>query len=433
MSRIITAAMPAHGHTAPMLAITADLVARGHEVVFLGGARFAGAAEETGARFVALPPEADFDDRRINDSFPGRAELPPGPQRLAFDARNIFIDPVPAQYRALRALLAEFPATVVLGDCFFHGAVALALAHPRGERPAVVGIGVSPPMLQSVDTAPFGLALAPQAGPEGLARNRELNAEAALRGEPLRQYAAEVFAGVGAELPPGPRANAAVTGPDHYLQLTVPGFEYPRSDAPASLRYIGALAPQNRNEVELPQWWPELASDRPVVVVTQGTLANDDLTELLVPAVRALADRPDLLVVAATVRPDGPELLAQALGGLPDNVRAAGYLPFDRLLPHADVLISNGGYGGVHTALAFGVPLVVAGGSEDKPEVAARVAWRGVGIDLRTGRPGEPELREAVDLVLADPAYRANAADLAAELAAHQPLTAIAELVDSLG
>ncbi|MFJ3221572.1 nucleotide disphospho-sugar-binding domain-containing protein [Kitasatospora sp. NPDC086801] len=426
--------MPAHGHAVPLLAITADLVARGHQVVFLGGARFAGAAQETGARFVALPAEADFDDRRINDCFPGRAGLPPGPQRAAFDARHIFIDPVPAQYRALRALLAEFPATAVVGDCFFHGAVALALAHPRGERPAVVSIGVAPPMLQSADTAPFGLALAPQAGPEGLVRNRELNAEAARRGEPLRRYAAEVFAGVGAELPPGPRANALVTGADHYLQLTVPGFEYPRSDAPASLRYIGALPLQSRGEAELPHWWPDLAEARSVVVVTQGTLANDDLTELLVPAVRALAERPDVLVVAATVRPDGPELLATALGGsLPDNVRAAGYLPFDRLLPHADVLISNGGYGGVHTALAFGVPLVVAGGSEDKPEVAARVAWRGVGIDLRTGRPGEPELREAVDRVLADPAYRTNAAALAAELAAHQPLKAIAELVDSLG
>ncbi|TQF01246.1 glycosyltransferase [Kitasatospora acidiphila] len=433
MSKIITAAMPAHGHTAPLLAITADLVARGHQVAFLGGARFAEAAEETGARFVALPAEADFDDRRINDCFPGRAALPPGPQRLAFDARHIFIDPVPAQYRALRALLAEFPATAVLGDCFFHGALALALAHPRGERPAVVSIGVAPPMLQSVDTAPFGLALPPQAGPEGRARQRELNAEAARRGEPLRRYAAEVFAGVGAELPPGPRGDAAVAVPDHYLQLTVPGFEYPRSDAPASLRYIGALPLQSRGEAELPGWWPDLTAARSVVVVTQGTLANDDPTALLVPAVRALADRPDLLVVAATVREDGPELLSEALGGLPGNVRAAGYLPFDQLLPHADVLISNGGYGGVHTALSFGVPLVVAGGSEDKPEVAARVAWRGVGVDLRTGRPSEPELRKAVDRVLADPAYRINAAELAAELAAHQPLRAIAELVDSLG
>ncbi|MBB4929024.1 glycosyltransferase, partial [Kitasatospora kifunensis] len=368
----------------------------------------------------------------VNDHFPGRAELPPGPQRLAFDAKHIFIDPAPAQYRALRALLETFPATAVLHDCFFNGALALALAHPREERPAMVSIGVAPPMLQSVDTAPFGLALPPLAGPQGLARNLELNAQATQRGEPLRQYAAEVFATVGATLPAVPRSDSAVTVPDLYLQLTVPGFEYPRSDAPASLRFVGALPLQRQEEVELPNWWEELADARSVVVVTQGTLANEDLTALVAPTVRALADRPDVLVVAATARPDGPEQLAAELGGLPSNVRAVGYVPFDRLLPHADVLVSNGGYGGVHTALAFGVPLVVAGSSEEKPEVAARVAWRGVGVDLRTGRPEQADLREAVERVLGQPDFRANARELAAELAAHRPLEAIADLVGSL-
>jgi UDP:flavonoid glycosyltransferase YjiC (YdhE family) len=43
-----------------------------------------------------------------------------------------------------------------------------------------------------------------------------------------------------------------------------------------------------------------------------------------------------------------------------------------------------------------GVPLVVAGDTEDKPEVAARVAWSGVGITLRTGRPRPDRLRAAV-------------------------------------
>lgn len=424
--------MPAHGHTMPLLAVTADLVARGHEVVFLGGARFAGAAEAAGARFVALPPEADFDDRRINDHFPGRSELPPGPQRLVFDAKHIFTDPAPAQYRALRELLAGFPAEAVISDSFFLGTQALAVAHPKGERPAVVNVGITPPMMRSVDTAPFGLALPPQPGEEGRARNRALNAEMEQRGEPLRQYAAEVFASIGVTMPEGPRSNWAVTVPDHYLQLTVPGFEYPRSDAPAGFRFVGALSTPAGAGNELPDWWPELEDGRPVVVVTQGTLANDDLTELVAPAVRALAGR-DVLVVAATARPDGPQELAAVLGRLPANCRAVGYVPFDRLLPHADVLVSNGGYGGVQTALRYGVPLVVAGAGEDKPEVAARVRWSGVGVDLRTGRPSEADLRTAVDQVLRGADYRERAEALSAELRAHSPFDAIAELVAGLG
>jgi UDP:flavonoid glycosyltransferase YjiC (YdhE family) len=44
------------------------------------------------------------------------------------------------------------------------------------------------------------------------------------------------------------------------------------------------------------------------------------------------------------------------------------------LLPHVDAMVTNGGYGGVQQALAHGVPLVVTGDSEDKPEVAARAS-----------------------------------------------------------
>lgn len=432
LSRIITAAVPAHGHVGPLLAISADLAARGHEVVFLGGGRFAGAAERAGVRFVALPAEADFDDRDLDARFPGRSELPAGPARIAFDVKHVFTDPVPAQYRALEELLAGFPADAVVVDAFFQGALALALSRPRSQRPAVVGVGVAPPMFQSVDTAPFGLALPPLPGEEGRARNRAMYEEVNRRGEPLQRYAEEVFAGLGITLPDGPRANALVTVPDHFLQLTVPGFEYPRSDAPETFRMIGALPPAVGAEHRLPAWWRELDGGRPVVVVTQGTLANGDLTELVAPTVTALADR-DVLVVAATARPDGPAALTELLGALPGNVRAAGYVPFDLLLPHADVLVSNGGYGGVHTALRHGVPLVVGGASEDKPEVAARVQWSGAGLDLRTGRPEAADVAKAVDEVLADGRFRERARALAAELAEYRPFDAVAELVESLG
>ena len=72
---------------------------------------------------------------------------------------------------------------------------------------------------------------------------------------------------------------------------------------------------------------------------------------------------------------------------LPMNTFVADYIPHDLLLPKVDVMVTNGGYGAVQRALSTGVPLVVAGNTEDKPEVAARVAWTGAGINLRTGTP----------------------------------------------
>jgi UDP:flavonoid glycosyltransferase YjiC (YdhE family) len=42
-------------------------------------------------------------------------------------------------------------------------------------------------------------------------------------------------------------------------------------------------------------------------------------------------------------------------------------------LPDVDLLADFGSFGTVMLALSFGVPMVVAGEGEDKPEVGARV------------------------------------------------------------
>ena len=187
---------------------------------------------------------------------------------------------------------------------------------------------------------------------------------------------------------------------DAYLQATVPGFEYPRRDLPASVRFVGPILAPPSTRFDRPLVG-RADGGRPVVHVTQGTLDNADLGRLLRPTIEALAGD-DLLVVATTGGPDP----APCGRGLPANVRLERFIPHDLLLPHVDVMVTNGGYGGVQQALAHGVPLVVAGDSEDKPEVAARVHWSGTGIDLRTGRPSPAQVAGAVRRVLAEPAYR---------------------------
>jgi UDP:flavonoid glycosyltransferase YjiC (YdhE family) len=132
-----------------------------------------------------------------------------------------------------------------------------------------------------------------------------------------------------------------------------------------------------------------------------------------------------MVVVATTGGPD-PEPLRP---GLPANVRLERFIPHDRLLPHVDVMVTNGGYGGVQQALAHGVPLVVAGDSEDKPEVAARVRWSGAGIDLRTGRPSPSQVAEAVRRVVADPGFAVRAGALQAAIRRSRPLDTISEVL----
>jgi UDP:flavonoid glycosyltransferase YjiC (YdhE family) len=85
-------------------------------------------------------------------------------------------------------------------------------------------------------------------------------------------------------------------------------------------------------------------------------------------------------------------------------------------------MVTNGGYGGVQQALANGVPLVVAGDSEDKPEVAARVQWSGTGVNLHTGRPSPAMVAHAVRQVLERRSYHLRARALQAQIAASNPL-----------
>ncbi|MEV4758521.1 nucleotide disphospho-sugar-binding domain-containing protein [Micromonospora sp. NPDC049559] len=413
----------------PVLTVAADLVRRGHEVVVYTGSRFEERARAIGARFQALPPEADLDDRRLDSLFPVRATLPPGPARLSFDFENFFLGHLPAQLRGLRELLATFPADVVLGELGFWSIPVLSLGTARAQRPTLVTLGAIPLIIQSDDTPPFGAGVLPTPGEEARARNRAMNAEVRRLFAGLQEFGEAMLESLGVPAS-GFLFDLPLRRTDHYLQLTVPGFEYPRGDLPEHLRFIGTLPPASGGDHGEPAWWPELSAGRPVVVVTQGTVANTDLDELVIPTVRALADL-DVLVVAATGREDGPDLVRRALSAVPDNVRLAGFVPFDRLLPHTDVFVTNGGYGGVQSALYHGVPLVVGGASEDKPEVAARVEWSGTGVNLRTARPEVPAVRAAVRAVLDDPGYRARAGIIAKEIGQHDPFEAIAEIVEA--
>ena len=157
---------------------------------------------------------------------------------------------------------------------------------------------------------------------------------------------------------------------DALVQFSVPSFEYPLSDAPPQLHFAGPLSATG-SQAPLPPWWSDLDGTRPVIHVTQGTIANIDYRQTIAPTLQAMADE-DVLVVVTT---GGRSL--DTLPALPPNARAAMYLPYDELLPRTAVYVTNGGYGGVQYALRYGVPIVATGGTEDKPEVGARVAWSG--------------------------------------------------------
>jgi len=433
---VLVALTPITGHVRPAIPLVRALVAQGHDVVVYTGSKFADAIRAAGATPAPIVRGRDLDDAQVDEWSRERGAPPPGVKRLQWDVLHHFVEPVPGQLADLSAIVAETRPDVVVVD---NACIAGALAARLHSVPCVL-FSVTPLAVSSRDTAPFGTGLQPpRTRWDGLryAALRWLVPHVVFRS--AQRAARGILRDVGLTPPPGFFMDWVQTFADRVLHTSVPSMEYPRSDLPGNVELVGPFLPAAGDlssvESRLPDWWPDVVaahqSGTPVVLVTQGTLALDP-DRLLWPAIEALAG--ERVLVVATISSSDPDRVLPA--GLPANLRTASFVPFDRLLPFVDVMVTNGGFGGVQQALAAGVPLVVAGRSEDKAEVGARVQWSGAGLvlptDRRTDATTAQAVRAGVGQVLADPRYRARAGELAREYARYDGVARAVEVVEGL-
>jgi MGT family glycosyltransferase len=423
VARILFTSARQDGFVLPLLQLVRAMVGRGDDVWFLCGDAYRERIEAAGATFVRMP----YDDGDV----PERSEQDrprSGARAMAEMLRSLFLATVEQDFRTVLELHARLGIDLVVTEPSFVGASAIGLL-PRAQRPAVLTVGIFPLPFSDPDVAPFGTGITPMEGPLNRLRNAALHAVADAAGvaSVRRAFAETIERLTGVRV--RDRLFDLALETDVWAQTSVSGFEYPRRSTPAKVRYVGPLpAPSS---FPLPDWW-DYRERRRIVHVTQGTYANGDPTELIVPTIRALADE-DVLVVATTGGPD-PATIEQAHGGpLPANVRVERFMPYDHLLPAAAVMVTNGGFGAVHHALRHGLPLVVAGTTEDKVEVNARVRYAGAGVDLHQQRADPAAVREAVRRVLDERAqFRRAAARLAQAIARTDALAAILAIADEL-
>jgi UDP:flavonoid glycosyltransferase YjiC (YdhE family) len=99
-----------------------------------------------------------------------------------------------------------------------------------------------------------------------------------------------------------------------------------------------------------------------------------------------------------------------ALGPLPAHVRVERWIPQAEVFSEADVMVGHGGFGTTLGALLAGLPQVVVPLFADQPYNAERIAAVGAGLATDPAR-----VREAVERVLAEPAFRLAAGRVALE------------------
>ncbi|MDR0219403.1 MAG: glycosyltransferase [Enterobacteriaceae bacterium] len=421
MAHIVLAAIATPGHILPIWSIAGHLIGQGHDVTIFSGSLFRQQSQAMGANFVAFDSRVDFDYRNLGKYFPEREQNPPGSVQTAFSLKQYFAAPISVLYPQLQQL-AENADLLIVDNAFY--AVLPLLLQPADSRIPIITIGVTPLLLSSRDAIFWGARMPPELLPADLKREQLVDAETRELIVQVRDAFNSVLAEVGAPLLTEDHNDVILKKSDRFLQLATQSFEFYRDDLPETLDFIGALKVDVQDDEKKLEWPDE---SLPLILVTQGTLANVDFNQLIIPALRALATLP-VRVLAITAGRD-----AKTLGdAIPENARVVEYLDFESWLPRTAIFMTNGGYGSVNAAIRHGVPMVIAGTGDGKQEAVGRVIWARCGISLNTDTPSEQQLYQAVSRILSSPEWYQQAQKLKADYASHNALESISLHVNEL-
>jgi UDP:flavonoid glycosyltransferase YjiC (YdhE family) len=439
---ILACCLHQDGHFGPIATISKALIDRGYEVTIYTGSTCREKTEAIGASFLPFPGKADWTERSLFMAIPQEKHKdffqPPGPGFNATVWEHMYVGMIQDQHAGIQKFLQDAKEknreVVILHECAFWGALPTLL--DAGIRPlGVISVGIQPLALSSPEVPPFGSGLKYDTSPE----THEIN-KASIKELYEGAYSVpdqsfrEVLETLGAKPSPYHVVDAQVRLPDRYLQLCVPGLEYPRSNFPEGFQFAGGL-PKGRHRltsstiVEYPEWWGEVTqSKKPVIVVCGGTTINIPYRNLIIPTMEGLAKEDMIVVVLLGCA--GAKLPSEVL--IPENARVLDYFPYDELFPHADVFINHGGYGGIQHAMSHGLPVVTATGITDKPENAARTEWAGVGVSLGTNKASPERIQEAVKKVLSNESYRRKAKEIEGEMTKFDAIEIVVKNIEEL-
>ncbi|KAK1622164.1 UDP-glucuronosyl/UDP-glucosyltransferase [Colletotrichum phormii] len=456
---VLYAVPPREGHMRPALQITKHLINSGFDVTVLGTTRWKTTIQAVGAHvspIIGLWKTLDDPSR-----WPDIAHASDPATRLAASLDGGFISLLPSGLESVRVAMAGMRRRkpgcqiIVLSDTCFSGTLALKLGanlpepFEEDEEIQTIGIGVVPTFWANPERPPWGSGLPFDDSEEGRTRNIKVNRETwsgaaedrarwVLGMMGCSKPVESLYEGLSTSME-HPFWDASTACHDTVLQMCLPSLEFPSSDWPQKIKFAGTLPikpiPSN---LTYPTWFSDILANssslhssnpsrKKIVFVAQGTEVLDH-QELIIPTMKALAANPDVLVVACLCVA-GATLDTSTFenGELPANTRVVDYLPYDAILTHADVFVSNSGYGGFQHAVSNGVPMVQAGNTFDKPDIGKRIEWSGLGVFLTESPPSENAVGKAVVKVLGDEKYKMRAEELKKEAGTLDPLRMVEE------
>ena len=219
-------------------------------------------------------------------------------------------------------------------------------------------------------------------------------------------FAEEIGAAVAAAGLPDP-TRAVFAAP--YLEVCPPSLQPAGTDPWTDIQPVRPSAGEIPAGESLPPAFPDLPHPR-TIYLTLGTVTNQ-APQVFRTVLDACVRHPVNVVVTT-----GPGVdPADVAGGRP-NVLAVPYLSQALVLPHCVAVVSHCGAGTMFGALALGLPQLCLPQGTDQPANAAAVAASGAAVVLAPDRVDVDSVSGALDRVLADPAIRAAAGRVRAEI-----------------
>lgn len=411
--KILFANIPADGHFNPLTSLAAHLKAAGHDVRWYTGPSYAAKIEKLGVPCYLFNHAKEVTVHNIDEVFPQRKTIKNHVKKVNFDICNYFILRAEEFFADIRDINEAFDFDVLIADNAFTG---VTLTKEKLGKHTVT-IGVLPLTVSSKDLGPTIMGLPPFTSFAGKKLQKLLKwmVDNVLLRQPnvmMRQLHSKY----GIDMGKTNIFDAQLQASSLYLQSGAPEFEYRRTDLSKKIRYVGPLLPYPKHAGQELGFEEKIARYKKTILVTQGTFERDS-TKLIIPTLEAFKDSEYLVVV--TTAGSNTEQLQKAYRQ--DNIVIRDFIPFDAIMPYADVFVSNGGYGGVMYGVCNELPMVTAGVHEGKNEICARVGYFKLGIDLKTERPSPKKIKAAVEKVLADDVYSKNVAATAKSFKRYSP------------
>jgi UDP:flavonoid glycosyltransferase YjiC (YdhE family) len=379
------------GHAFPMLALGAELAARGHDVTYETWSRWREYVEANGMRFLAAP------------------EYP------VFPSRERPLSPYQAVVRATaetRPEVARVNPDVVVHDIL---TLAPALAGELESVPVATLIPhVYPVSAPGFPPYAFGARLPRTAAGGAMWRLLDRPMQAGLRRGQNELNDARRQLGLG----PVDRFHGGLSE-QLCMVGTFPQLEYPRH-WPEHVQVVGPVMWEPPFEpVQAPP------GDDPLVLVAPST-AQDPDHRLLRAALAGLAGEPVRVLATWNRRPLTMPVPVSV------NARLVEWISYARTMPGCALVICHAGHGTLVRALASSCRVLAVPHVGDMAENAARVDWAGAGVRLPWPLLGPRTLRLAAQRALATPALGRRAAELAAWSERNTGAVRAADLVEEL-